>query len=280
MLSEGRSGSSVLCEGIAALTRSPSHLDHGMGNLHNLAHELLGSDRKSMENQTDPISEMSQWFSSICEWYPTSGVIGFKMKPYFNISTTGQFSDPKWAASFVWMRQSNMSIVYNHRQNLLDKVISDFAFVDQGHNGTVRAPAHCRADDSACIAQRHEQRVKLPTGKWLVHILREHATLHASVLAFLEQSGLRYTTVTYEQLLPGTAGSTAAWLYWQRLLHFLRPAKAPCRAHFSNITSDDVAAALQITAQTTARHQEDRVENFADVVQTLLGTEFESQLHR
>ena len=171
----------------------------------------------------------------------------------------------------AWLHDNDASILYSHR-NHVDRIIS--GKVDE----LSMSAAHCTALDQACVEAHEQARVTMETGDTLLEELREDVRKQSALLAMLVRSGIRYQTVTFEQLFD-ESDSLATWY---RVLQFLTPKQAKRYSAISGsqvIPERDLEEALSSTIRVGAPHQEARVSNYGEVVATLEGTEFQSLLH-
>lgn len=258
LVSAGRSGSTVIADALENLTQSEGAT---------LSSELFGSSSSQMDHLADPLLQMVVWLHAKCDHHRAAGLIGFKLKPYFELDASGQFADPKWGAVMAWLHDHNASVVYSHR-NPLDTLISGRTDHMLDKSGTHQA--HCRPSDKACI-KAHQVFVTLEEGERLKEKLARSIARQSRLVAMFRRYGIRYMHVTYEQLF--SAPEEMQLALWRNMTQFLQPHRTV------PVSKDALKNARSGTIRVGAPHQEDRVLNYGKVVATLNGTAFQNLLH-
>ena len=256
LVSAGRSGSTVIADALEKLTQSEGAT---------LKTELFGSDSKDMYQLAHPLLKMVGWLRAKCD--RAAGLIGFKLKPYFELDASGQFADPKWGAVMAWLHDHNASVVYSHR-NPLDTLIS--GKTDEMLNKGGIHQAHCQPSDKACI-KAHQVFVTLKEGELLKKDLARSIATQSRLVAMFRRYGIRYMHVTYEQLF--SAPEEMQLALWRNMTQFLQPHRTV------SVSMSALTKARSSTIRVGAPHQEDRVLNYGKVVATLNGTAFQNLLH-
>lgn len=258
LVSAGRSGSKVIADALEKLTQSEGAT---------LSSELFGSSSSQMDHLANPLLQMAVWLHAKCDQHRAAGLIGFKLKPYFELDASGQFADPKWGAVMAWLHDHNASVVYSHR-NPLDTLISGRTDHMLDKSGTHQA--HCRPSDMACI-KAHQVFVTLEEGERLKEQLARSIARQSRLVAMFRRYGIRYMHVTYEQLF--SAPEEMQLALWRNMTQFLQPHRTV------PVSKDALKNARSGTIRVGAPHQEDRVLNYGKVVATLNGTAFQNLLH-
>jgi hypothetical protein len=257
LVSEGRSGSSAITDTVAKLTQSTGA---------KLTTELFGEDTHQMAALKDPLSMMVKWLEAKCG--RTTGLRGFKFKPYFRLDASGQFEDKKWAAVMGWLHYHGASVLYSYR-NPLDRIIS--GKTDEALDKLGIHQAHCQPLDKACIKAHQDVRVTLPTAEELKKALAGEVTHRSRLMAMFRRHHIRYKYVTFERLFSAPESEQLA--SWRDVIQFLQPQRS------SSFSMSALKQARSGTIRVGAPHQKDRVKNYGEVVATLNGTAFQPLLH-
>ena len=265
--SAGKSGSSAVWTILSNLTGGENN-----------AREWIGGNNAEMkefyENVLVGPNESYDWITQhLCrlqhEYNPTSGIVGFKWKPYTQM-------DHKYTTMGLRLAQlqdtPRIRAVYL-RRNILDRIASTrkrlVMIKETGH-----VSGHCRKsfDEEKfkrCMEEvkKYEQSIALPTGKELIKLVRTEDNQYSKVVSLLDSIGIEHMDLSYGKLFD--ANNTDEWI---RAFKFL--GKGPTE----NLSMEEVQeAAGQVRTNFVPRSE--RITNFQDVVATLEGTEYAHYLY-
>ena len=136
-------------------------------------------------------------------------------------------------------------------------------------------PAHCAIGDEACIAKHDQatttQNIVFPTGRPLLKWLRNFDRQDRNIVNRLKDMNIPFVQVTYEKLYNvgievGSKEENSE--EWMRVFRFLNVGPQ------EGLTMDEVRGAFSM-ASTSKRSRNETIDNFEEVKDTLIGTEFE-----
>ena len=136
-------------------------------------------------------------------------------------------------------------------------------------------PAHCAIGDEACIAKHDQattnQNIVFPTGRPLLKWLRNFDRQDRNIVNRLKDMNIPFVHVTYEKLYNvgievGSKEENSE--EWMRVFRFLNVGPQ------EGLTMDEVRGAFSM-ASTSKRSRNETIDNFEEVKDTLIGTEFE-----
>ena len=265
-MSLGRSGSSITWDTLSALSGT-----------RNKAYEITG--------QTFPKSEV--FFNSLLEnpekgydWAvkrlcsikkvhsdQRHGVIGFQWKPYMKTW------DHEYAVEGLRVvgQQTNppIRVIYLTR-NPLDRKLSNIRH-NKSKKSNQTIAAHCAVGDGACLKAHSIQDggYELPVGNQLLTFLRQDIESDYRVRRRLKEMNIQYIHISYEKLY-NAKNDVKEWL---RIFQFLE------RGPQHHLTRDTLLSTFSM-ASTHSKPRNETIANFAQVEQTLKGTDFEHLLYQ
>lgn len=123
LLSEGRSGSSVILSAITKLCNSAQNPRK--------SHEIFGSNRKEIVALQDPVASMNLFYGQFCNISSQPNLAMFKWKPLL-------FELAKYQRALDYLMNNGIKVVYSTR-NPLDVYLSQ-----QKHKKVTKLSAHCK----------------------------------------------------------------------------------------------------------------------------------------
>lgn len=262
LMSLGRSGTASMYQVLSKLAGNQKHAQRII--------EYTGSSTKSSESffQRIPATDVNgDWLVKyICseqKRFPNAGIVGFKWKPYETIFMKEKALQGLDLLGRLKEEKGTQIKVIRSKRNLLDVVISRYKH--KGNKGNINA--HCRKDDEKCV----QQHMKASTGfvlptRSLLSQLKELNDMEMRTDRLLSKMKVPTIHVSFEKLFMGTDASE-----WTRTFAFLGVGPS------GDVSMADVEEASH--AATSIPYHNVTLSNYAEVVDVLLGTEFDSLLH-
>lgn len=228
--------------------------------------EYTGSSTRKSEQFFEKVGTedegawLIEYLSYLQRKYATSGIVGFKWKPYSTI-----FSEPAMDALHVMSNSVNPTIrVVRLRRNLLDVIIS------RSKHSIYDVRSHCIVGDTECLKQHSEAAmagVELHT-KNLLRQLEQLSRLEDAVDQLLVKFNILHVHVSFENLYMSNHDNVSEWL---KLLQFLDVGE-------KQLTKEQLIQSMRHVGTSNTK-QSDTINNIEDVRNTLYGTKFENLLH-
>lgn len=271
LISQGRSGSSVLWDTLSRLSGDAT-----------VAHEVTGGNRNSSREFFENVNHVDWATKRLCNIQRKYmrdekkdqhkyALVGFQWKPF---RTT--FDHPMAVAGMKVMSDQNVKVIHLTR-NPLDRYLSNLKHRGKQHSDEV--PAHCKTDDLTCI-KNHETQAKgisieLSTDEeqeaFIAH-LRETRSNAKVYEEKLDTFGIKHIHVYYEALFDHEAKDEYLADEWMRIFQFLGIGPQ------NDLTMGDVRKAFEY-ASTTPKSHEEIISNFKEVKKVLSGTDLIDLLH-
>jgi hypothetical protein len=227
----------------------------GVGH-EDLAEEIWGNWLKPMEenNHRDPLAQMIQFLASRQKQAPAPGWAGFKYMPFY-------YDPETYGLALQWLGQRGVKVIYNFR-NPLDVLLSIVKHRYMGEG----MQSECVKGDSECLAKHKRLQLTMPTGPKLLQEPDDAMHIRDLNLQHAAQFHVPFLSLDYADLAEGSEG--------ERLSHLQLIADFLCVDR--RLTVKDLAVN---TVNTAPPRQADQIANYAQVVQTLNGTKYQSLLH-
>lgn len=251
VMSEGRSGSSYICDIISA-NLDPHHHPR-------ITTEILGSNDGQMKALSFPLKTIE---NQLCPSTAgnSSPYRGFKWKPVY------------WGDAYLealqWVAYHRIPVVYNTR-NPIDTFMSALKHQHEA-NGHLRA--HCKAGDSACVSMHlGDQRQHVDPSQLLENVTQTTCR-HTGVRSLLKEMHVRHLVVSYEELSADHADNATLVRAWRDVFEFIDSVTPWGR----RITPGSLKASI---VATSSIHHRDKIENYDEVEAALRGTPFAGLLN-
>ncbi|KAJ1413720.1 hypothetical protein B484DRAFT_435121 [Ochromonadaceae sp. CCMP2298] len=238
-MSDGRSGSSLLCELVGNVLGTE------------LGGELLGGSTSAMKLNKDPYGQIVRYFAEEQKHARKPGWAGFKWKP--------TYYDDNYDKLLQWLGDRGVKIVYNFR-NPLDVLISK-----EKHQEVDGLGGHCKQGESKCLHKYEDVRLTLDTHSLLKN-LDDLYHLREMNLARAARFHVPFLSMDYSDFAEGSKANQLKAL--QKIADFLGVDR--------QLTLTDLRVP---TVSTAPESQADQLINYADVVKILNGTKFQGLLH-